>query len=67
MHEGIDAHLPKGSLSNDPVEIKVVQVNFAFKVYRGGETAAHISSIAGGEGGGGAVKGGEGDKEHTGC
>ena len=38
------AHLSKGTLSNDPMEIKVVQVDFAFKVYRSGETAAHISS-----------------------
>ena len=43
---GIDAHLPKGTLSDDPMEIKVIQVNFAFKVYRSGETAAHISSAS---------------------
>lgn len=43
---GMDAHLPKGTLSNDPMEIKVVQVNFAFKVYRSGETTAHISSAS---------------------
>jgi len=30
------------------MEIKVVQVNFAFKVYRSGETTAHISSVSGG-------------------
>jgi len=40
------AHLPKGTLSNDPMEIKVIQVNFAFKVYWSGETTAHISSAA---------------------
>jgi len=28
------------------VEIKVKQANFAFKIYRSGETRAHISSAA---------------------
>ena len=45
------------------MEIKVVQVDFAFKVYRSGETAAHICI---GDLGGmreGVVGGEEGDKE----
>ena len=49
---GGDAHLPKGTLSSDPMEIKVVQVDLAFKIYRSGETRAHSSSAAWeGEGG----------------
>lgn len=40
----------------------MVQVDLAFKIYRSGETRAHVSSAAGGgEGGGGEGKGG--DKE----
>lgn len=48
VRSGVDTHLAKGTLSDDAMEIKVVQINFAFKVYRGGETTAHISLIAGG-------------------
>ena len=56
MRGHIYAHLSKGTLSNDPMEIKVVQVNLAFKINRSGETTAHISSTTwwwwvGGEGG----------------
>lgn len=47
------------------MEIKVVQVNFALKVDRSGETGAHIAWAAWGVGGrgGAAVKGKEGDNE----
>lgn len=66
---GDTTHLPKGTLPNYPVKIKVVQVNFAIKVDRGGETTAHISSATweGRVGGKGwryeRIKGKEGDKE----
>ena len=41
---GRDTHLSKSTLSDDPMEIKVVQVDFAFEIYRSGETTAHSSS-----------------------
>jgi len=43
---GGDTHLSKSTFSYDPMEIKVIQADFAFKIYRSGKTRAHISSAA---------------------
>lgn len=53
---GGDAHLPKSTLAGDPMEIKVVQADFAFKVDGSGETTAHIASAGWGWGGAAATK-----------